>query len=252
MDESGNIFYDELMSKLECMEDALIDVQNGVYDSENINEIFRSIHTIKGTADLLGMIEVVSITHKAEDVLDEVRSNNIRLDDSLCSLLLDLKNLLVILIDQILNFVELDSDMKNLLFDFEKELLVYIPIKEEKKTILVVEDSSLIRESIKYIMQDQNIKYNIILSDSGDDGLQKIKENNIDLLICDISTPYFDGIDMIKEIRKGDTFKTLPIVLLSTKMSDEMVNLGKDISAKAWLLKPFTKNKLLILIEKIF
>ena len=37
MNESGNIFYDEVMNKLQYMEDALLDVQGGFYDDENIN-----------------------------------------------------------------------------------------------------------------------------------------------------------------------------------------------------------------------
>jgi len=44
MNETGNIFYDEMMSRLQNMEDTLIDIKNGLLDEENINELFRSIH----------------------------------------------------------------------------------------------------------------------------------------------------------------------------------------------------------------
>ena len=78
MDE--NIFYDEFMNKLQCMENALLDVPSGTYD---IDEIFRSVHTIKGTADLLGMTDVVNITHKAENLLEDIRSGKLILDKKL-------------------------------------------------------------------------------------------------------------------------------------------------------------------------
>jgi len=55
MNESGNIFYDEFMSKLESMEDVLISIDVENSDMKKLNELFRAIHTIKGTADILGM-----------------------------------------------------------------------------------------------------------------------------------------------------------------------------------------------------
>ena len=77
MEIEQNIFFDEFKNKLIILENSLMDVQNNDYNKEDINEIFRAIHTIKGTSDLLGIFDVVSICHKAEDLLEYVRSETL-------------------------------------------------------------------------------------------------------------------------------------------------------------------------------
>ena len=249
MNESGNIFYDEMMTKLQYMEDALIDVQNGVYDDENINEIFRSIHTVKGTADLLGMIEVVSITHKAEDLLEEVREGNVTLDNQLCSLFIDLKNLLVILVDQVLNFIDMDSNTKSLLVKCENELLSYMPQPAEKHTILILDNSRLIREMLRHIIESEG--YNVITIDNSDDAFDIILDNQIDLIFCDISTPYIKSIEMFESLQQELTYEDIPIIMLCDEKNDELFTIAKKLKAKAWLLKKFNKHKIITLIDKI-
>ena len=253
MDVDKNIFYDEFMDKLTCVEDALLDVQNGAYDKENINEVFRSMHTVKSTADLLGMIDVVNITHKAEDLLDEVRNEKVVLDDELCAIFIDLKHLIVELIDNLLNGIDTNRETKKLLSDFEKELLSYMPKEsnetESVKTILIVDDSSLIREKIKYTAQENG--YRVLTACDVIMGLELIKNNNIDLLFCDVSTPLFDGLELIYDLKKDSVKKFLPIVILVNKESKNIGALGKITGAKAWLVKPCNKNKLSIILEKI-
>ena len=140
MNETGNIFYDEMMNKLQEFEDILLDIKQGLLDDENINEIFRSIHTLKGTADLLGMLEVVNIAHKIEDLLSEIRDDNIDFTDNLCDLLLELKKFIVLLVDNLLNGIDLTSDTNELMITFEEELQKYMPQTEvEQKRILVLE-----------------------------------------------------------------------------------------------------------------
>ena len=248
-----NIFYDEFMDKLTCVEDALLDVQNGAYDKENINEVFRSMHTVKSTADLLGMIDVVHITHKAEDLLDEIRNDKVVLDDELCSLFIKLKKLIVIIIDDLLNGIDIDRQTKEVLVDFEKELLRYMPKeldeKERIKTVLIVDDSSLIREKIKYTIKENG--YNALTACDVIKGMEIIENNNIDLLFCDVSTPLFDGLELIYDLKKDSQKKYLPIVILVNEESKNINALGKITGAKAWLMKPCNKNKLLIVLEKI-
>ena len=131
MDE--NIFYDEFMNKLQCMENALLDVPSGSYD---IDEIFRSVHTIKGTADLLGMVDVVTITHKAEDLLDEIRDGRLVLDTKLSLQFLELKRFIALMVENLLSGIDEDDIVKNLSEYFEKELFNYKEKEISKKTIL--------------------------------------------------------------------------------------------------------------------
>ena len=242
-----NIFYDEFMNKLQCMENALLGVASGTYD---IDEIFRSVHTIKGTADLLGMVNVVAITHKAEDLLDDIRNGKLTLDTKLSLRFLELKRFIALMVENTLSGIEEDEIVKNLTEYFEKELFnINLEISKVKKMILIIDDSIVIRERSKLIAQDMG--YDVITATNGTHGLEKIKENKIDLIFCDVSIKEIGGLDMIYKIKRGITYNTIPIVILLSSKTEELLSIAKNIDAKAWLQKPFSKNKFLMVLEKI-
>ncbi len=240
-----NIFYDEFMNKLQCMENTLLDVATGTYD---INEIFRAVHTIKGTADLLGMVDVVNITHKAENILDDIRNGKVVLDLKLSLQLLELKRFIALMVENLLSGNEDDEIVKNLSEYFEKEL--FSCEKEiDKKTILIIDDSLVLRERSKLVAQDMG--YTAITATNGISGLEKIKDNKIDLIFCDISTIEIGGLDMICQIKSNINYNHIPVVILVSTKDQNMIDMAKSIEAKAWLLRSFDKNKFQVILEKI-
>ncbi len=253
MEMEQNIFFDEFKSKLISLENALIDVKNGNDDIENINEIFRAIHTVKGTADLLGMFDVVALSHKAEDILNEIRDGKYPLDDKLCSLFLEFKDLISMVVYNISCGIFDDSVTENLFIYFEKEFTKIMEKDSNEivdiKTILVVEESTIVRYMIKKIATDNG--YSVLTSDNSFDGIKKIRENEIDLLLCDLSGSNIDNIEMIEELRIDSKYKSLPIVMILTKENKNIQQLGKDLLAKAWLLKPIDETKLLVVLDKL-
>lgn len=81
-------FLEEARELLAEMERILLDVESSEMSHEQINALFRAMHTIKGSAGLFGLDGIVSFSHEAENVLDRVRDGEIRLDAQLCALLL--------------------------------------------------------------------------------------------------------------------------------------------------------------------
>lgn len=73
---------------LVTMEEALLAIENGDFDSERTNEIFRVCHTIKGDADSLGFVALTEFAHVLEDVLGEIRRAERRPSGSESNLLL--------------------------------------------------------------------------------------------------------------------------------------------------------------------
>ena len=258
MEIEQNIFFDEFKNKLIILENSLIDVKNANYNyqKESIDEIFRAIHTIKGTADLLGMFDVVTLSHKAEDLLQRIRENKIEIDEEICNLYVELKNFIGIVVDNVSQGVFDDSSTEKLYIAFEKEFNRFIQIADTSldeyspvKTILVIEDSAIVRYMIKKIAIDSG--YNVLTSDNAEDGWQKIQDYAVDLLFCDFSIPNEDSIDLAHTIRNDDIVCNLPIIMLLSK-NDKLSNkLGKEISAKAWLRKPIEENKVKLILSKI-
>src|ERR1700722_12394997 len=74
------------------MESALLECSGGTTDAEKINLIFRSAHTIKGSAGLFGLDPIVSFVHVVETALDQVRLGHVPMTEELVTLLLRCKD----------------------------------------------------------------------------------------------------------------------------------------------------------------
>jgi len=88
LDEALTAFITESRDLLERMEEALLHIEQQPEDAETINAIFRAAHTIKGSAGIFGLNDIVAFTHVAENVLDDVRKGLIRFDADLANLFL--------------------------------------------------------------------------------------------------------------------------------------------------------------------
>ncbi len=90
MDHVKQIFISESQEQLDAMEQCLLDVEAGDATIEqHIDAIFRSAHTIKGSAGLFGYHDVVNFAHSVESVLEEVRSGALQFSTPLAETLLD-------------------------------------------------------------------------------------------------------------------------------------------------------------------
>jgi two-component system chemotaxis response regulator CheY len=117
------------------------------------------------------------------------------------------------------------------------------------KTVLIVDDASLIRSVAQRAAE--GIGVNVITASDGEEGLLKLESNNIDIVFSDVNMPKMDGLTMVSEIKKQDKYKFLPIVMLTTESSIELKNKGKSLGVKAWLVKPFNKEKFVLALEKL-
>ena len=73
------VFYEESDEHLASMESLLLEVDLANVDPEMVNAIFRAAHSIKGSAGMFGLTDVVDLTHEAETLLDRVRKNQLAL-----------------------------------------------------------------------------------------------------------------------------------------------------------------------------
>ncbi|WP_434702681.1 chemotaxis protein CheA [Pseudomonas sp. Z1-12] len=88
LDDAQQTFIVESLELLQQMEDALLHIELAPDDDDTINAIFRAAHTIKGSAGLFGLDDIVAFTHVAESVLDRVREKQLHFDEALTALFL--------------------------------------------------------------------------------------------------------------------------------------------------------------------
>ncbi len=118
-----------------------------------------------------------------------------------------------------------------------------------KKTVLVVDDSESIREIVGYTLEEAG--YNVLKGNDGVDAIQHLNGDTIDLVITDLNMPNMDGIELIKEIRGHASYQYSPILVLTTESQMIKKNEAREAGATGWIVKPFVKEKLLSVINKV-
>ncbi len=102
-------------------------------------------------------------------------------------------------------------------------------------TILVVDDQSLIRETIQiYLEQEADLKV-IGHAENGQGALEQIEKLDPDVVILDLEMPGMDGLTTIKNIR--DRFNSTKILVLSSHDDRERINTAIEAGAKGYLTK---------------
>ena len=83
---------------------------------------------------------------------------------------------------------------------------------------------------------------------NGFDGIDAAKNENFDLIICDIMLPDIDGYSVLKELRKREKTKFIPFIFLTAKASMSDLRSGMNLGADDYLIKPFRSEDLLAAI----
>ncbi len=116
-----------------------------------------------------------------------------------------------------------------------------------KKQILIIDDEPLVRKSLSYHLKKAG--FDIIEADSGASAINLVLEYDINLIICDLTLPDINGIELIKKIKNKK--KQVPILVLSGCADDEIIDNVIRSGASGYLEKPFLKKNLLSCVEKI-
>lgn len=112
LDDAQQTFIVESLELLQQMEDALLHIEMAPDDDETINAIFRAAHTIKGSAGLFGLDDIVAFTHVAESVLDRVRDKHLRFDEELTALFLQVCDHIGVLVNLAADHQQADTSVQ--------------------------------------------------------------------------------------------------------------------------------------------
>lgn len=112
--------------------------------------------------------------------------------------------------------------------------------------ILVVDDEYLIRNVIKEYCQNEG--YKVDEAANGEEAIDKVYENEYDLIIMDIMMPDMDGYEASKEIKD---IKDIPIIMLSARTEEEDKLNGFNIGIDDYVTKPFSPKELMARIKAV-
>lgn len=112
------------------------------------------------------------------------------------------------------------------------------------KKILVVDDEKPISEIVKYNLVKEG--YEVSTAYDGEEALEKVKEEEPDLVILDLMLPKIDGLEVAREIRK--TYD-MPIIMVTAKDSEIDKVLGLELGADDYVTKPFSNRELVARVK---
>ena len=121
--------------------------------------------------------------------------------------------------------------------------------QDKRETILVVDDSLLIRNMMKQGLSQQG--FEIILGEDGKEGLQLAIDHHPDLVITDFEMPQMNGRELTRELKKRETLADTPVVMLTAADSAVDRTKGEHAGVSAFLSKPFQPEKLVVIVEKL-
>ncbi|KMP10960.1 histidine kinase [Candidatus Nitromaritima sp. SCGC AAA799-A02] len=123
----------------------------------------------------------------------------------------------------------------------------------DSKKVLVVDDSSVMRQIIKNTLKQIGFGGgNISDADDGDAGLKKAKDAPPDLIVSDWNMPKMTGIDFLKGVRSDGGLKGIPFLMVTSEADKEKIMEAVQAGVSQYIVKPFNANQLEEKIQAIF
>jgi len=116
------------------------------------------------------------------------------------------------------------------------------------KSILVVDDEQIIRESISYVLKKEN--YNVGEAENGKEAYEKLLETNYDLVLTDLEMPEMKGTELLEKIREFSP-RTTTIVVTAYGSLETAISALRN-GASDYILKPIEFDDLLIKVKRLF
>ena len=124
------------------------------------------------------------------------------------------------------------------------------PPKNQKGTILIVDDSINVRRFLALTLEKAG--YKVEQAKDGQDAIEKLQTGlRVQAVICDIEMPRVDGYGFLGRVKANTDFKGIPVAMLTSRSSDKHRQLAIQLGARAYFSKPYNEQELLRTLEEI-
>jgi two-component system chemotaxis response regulator CheY len=117
------------------------------------------------------------------------------------------------------------------------------------KRILTVDDSASMRQMVLVTLEGAG--YDVVQACDGVEALELARQSDVDLVLTDVHMPRMDGIALVRELRALQSYKFVPMLILTTESSQEKKSDGKRAGATGWIVKPFNPPQLLATVARV-
>ncbi|MCF8076805.1 MAG: response regulator [Desulfotignum sp.] len=117
--------------------------------------------------------------------------------------------------------------------------------------VLIVDDFATMRRILKNILVQIGFTH-IYEADNGKNALKVLKNQKIDLIMCDWNMPEMTGLDLLTAIRSDDALKNIPFVMVTAEAQKENIIQAVQAGVNNYVVKPFTTETITQKLEKVF
>jgi CheY-like chemotaxis protein len=118
-----------------------------------------------------------------------------------------------------------------------------------QRRVLVVDDDPLILEVLKTVLDLE--EFDVVTAADGEAGLERLREQRPDVVVCDVMMPGIDGLEVCRRIKAERETADLPVVLLTARDRAEDRAAGEAAGCDAYLTKPFSPLHLIDVIGDV-
>ena len=116
--------------------------------------------------------------------------------------------------------------------------------------ILVIDDDSTIILFMSRMLKNK-FDCNVLSAENGLEALAILEDEEVDLIFSDVTMPIMDGVETLRTIRKSETLKDIPVVMLSAIADRKVIDEVKELNVYSYMLKPLTYEVTYKNIKKI-
>ena len=114
--------------------------------------------------------------------------------------------------------------------------------------ILIAEDEVLMLKALEFKLKKDG--YQVDVAVDGRQAMDKVKNNNYDLILTDVMMPFVGGMEILSYIKNDPIKKNTPVLLISAVGLENVVLEGFQLGADDFIYKPFNLNELSVRIKR--
>ena len=119
--------------------------------------------------------------------------------------------------------------------------------------VLIVDDSAAIRKILQRVLRQADLPVGAVFeAGDGKEALEALKAQPVGLVLSDINMPNMDGIEFLRNLKTNESWKALPVVMVSTEGSQAKVLEAVELGAAGYVRKPFTAEQIKEKLEAFF
>ena len=120
---------------------------------------------------------------------------------------------------------------------------------DDNKSVLIVDDDPTIRKLISHHLSKNNFQTHV--AESAKEGFEHLKNQNINLVLCDVSMDEMDGYTFCQKVRENENHRMIPFVFVTAKDTLEDKSKAMDVGGDDIITKPFEVEELLLKVRSL-